>query len=126
MYISLENDPLLFVQGPPVYRYVRKVSRWQEESTSIFPEPEVKAVETKVEVDPLMWQRLRFLTTDFAKYVYKPLCFQLQDGEKICGVVDLLHSESVLIKSAADVITAIEINDIKEIWWGGKKLPIRL
>ncbi|MGB3261735.1 hypothetical protein [Paenisporosarcina sp.] len=102
------------------------MSRWQEESTSIFPEPEVKAIETKVEVDPLMWQRLRFLTTDFAKYVYKPLCFQLQDGEKICGVVDLLHSESVLIKSAADVITAIEINDIKEIWWGGKKLPIRL
>lgn len=142
MYISLENDPLLFVQGPPVYRYVRKVSRWQEESTSIFPDPVVNAteavvetniesnveinVETKTETDSLMWQRLRFLTSDFAKFVYKPLFFQLRDGEKLRGVVDALYPDSVLIRSSSDVITEIEINEIKEIWWGGKVLPIRL
>lgn len=132
MYIPLENDPLLFVQGPPVYRHVRKVSRWQEESTSIFPEPVVKALETKVEVeakvetDPLMWQRLRFLTSDFAKFVYKPLFFQLKDGEKIGGIVDVLYQDSVQIKSAEDEIMAFEINEIKEIWWGGKILPIRV
>lgn len=138
MCIPLENDPLLFVQGPPVYRYVRKVSRWQEESTSIFPEPVVKALETKVEAeveaeveakvetDPLMWQRLRFLTSDFAKFVYKPLFFQLKDGEKIGGIVDVLYQDSVQIKSAEDEIMAFEINEIKEIWWGGKILPIRV
>jgi hypothetical protein len=143
VYVSLENDPLLFVHGPPVYRHVREVTRWQEESTSIFPEPVVKAVihdpepvvkavihdpepvVKTVEVDSLMWNRLNFLMSKFAKQVYKPLCFQLQDGEKVCGVVDALHPESVQIKLAEGEITAIEIQEIQEIWWGGRILPIR-
>lgn len=128
MYVSLENDPLLFVQGPPVYRHVRRVSKWQEESTSIFPEPVVKAVEPdvqKVETNELMWKRLRFLTSDFARHVYRPLCFHLHAGEKVCGAVDELHPESVHIKSLEGVITALEIQEIQEIWWGGKILPTR-
>ena len=136
MYVSLVNDPLLFVQGPPVYRHVRQVSKWQEESTSIYPEPVVKEVEPdvkkiepdvkKVETNVLMWKRLRFLTSDFAKHVYRPLCFHLHAGEKVCGVVDELHPESVHIKSQEGVITALEIQEIEEIWWGGKILPTRI
>lgn len=124
MYVSLENDPLLFVQGPPVYRHIKKVSRWQEESTSIFPEPAVKEVETKP-TDPVMWKRLRFLTTDFAKHVYKPLCFHLHDGEQVFGEVNELYPDSVQIKSPEDLVIALEINEIKEIWWKGKVLPTR-
>jgi hypothetical protein len=132
VYVSLENDPLLFVHGPPVYRHVGKVTSWQEESTSIFPEPVGKAVILDTEpvvktdkIESLMWQRLNFLSSKFAKQVYKPLCFQLQDGEKVCGVVEALHPESVQIKLAEGEITAIEIQEIQEIWWGGKILPIR-
>lgn len=122
MYVSLENDPLLFVHGPPVYRHVPKVSRWQEESTSIFPEPLAKAVE----IDPLMWKRLLFLKTDLAKHVYKPLCFQFKDGEKICGAVDALHLQSVQIRLPEGELVAVEIQDIQEIWWRGKILPVRI
>lgn len=122
MYVSVENDPLLFVQGPPVYRHIPKVKHWQEESTSIFPEPVLKAVEK----DPLMWNRLRFLQTDFAKHVYKPLCFHLQDGEKVYGVVEALNPDSVQIKFADGEITAFELKEIKEIWWRGKILPTRI
>lgn len=122
----MENDPLLFVQGPPVYRHIPKVLYWQEESTSIFPEPVQKVVEKAVEKDPIMWNRLRFLKTDFAKHVYKPLCFHLQDGEKVYGVVEDLHPDSVQIKQTDGEITAFEIQDIQEIWWRGKILPTRL
>lgn len=122
MYFSVVNDPLLFVQGPPVYRHIPKVSSWQEESTSIFPEPIIKAVEK----NPIMWNRLRFLKTDFAKHVYKPLCFHLQDGEKVYGVVEELHPDSVQIKLTDGVITAFEIQEIQEIWWRGKILPTRM
>lgn len=122
----MENDPLLFVQGPPVYRHIPKISYWQEESTSIFPEPVQKAVEKTVEKDPIMWNRLRFLKTDFAKHVYKPLCFHLQDGEKVYGVVEDLHPDSVQIKQTDGEITAFEIQDIQEIWWRGKILPTRM
>ncbi|HSO57342.1 MAG TPA: hypothetical protein VLQ66_03810 [Paenisporosarcina sp.] len=122
----MENDPLLFVQGPPVYRHIPKVSYWQEESTSIFPESVQKAVEKTVEKDPIMWNRLRFLKSDFAKHVYKPLCFHLQDGEKVYGVVEDLHPDSVQIKQTDGEITAFEIQDVQEIWWRGKILPTRL
>ncbi len=122
MNISLENEPLLFVQGPPVYRHVRNVSHWQEESTSIFPEPVAKVVE----IDPLMWKRLRFLTSEFAKHVYKPLCFELQNDEKICGVVDELQPEHVQITSPEGEFTSVDIKEIKEIWWGEKVLPTRI
>lgn len=126
MYVSVENDPLLFVQGPPVYRHIPQVSYWQEESTSIFPEPAIKAVEKAVEKDPIMWNRLRFLKSDFAKHVYKPLCFYLQDGEKVYGVVEDLHPDSVQIKLTNGEITAFEIQEIQEIWWRGKILPTRM
>ena len=132
MYASVENDPLLFVHGPPIYRHVSKVKHWQEESTSIFPEPKGKAinldtepVEKSVEIESLMWKRLNFLMSKFAKKVYKPLCFQLIDGEKVCGVVDALHPESVEIKLAEGNITSFEIQEIQEIWWGERILPIR-
>ncbi|MDX1806410.1 MAG: hypothetical protein R3267_05255 [Paenisporosarcina sp.] len=121
----MENDPLLFVQGPPVYRHIPKVKHWQEESTSIFPEPAIKAVEKAVE-DPIMWNRLRFLKSDFAKHVYKPLCFHLQDGEKVYGVVEDLDPDSVQIKLTNGEITAFEIQEIQEIWWRGKILPTRM
>lgn len=127
----MENDPLLFVQGPPVYRHVRKKSRWQEESTSIFPEPVEKVVkkevvEKVVETNPLMWKRLRFLTTDFAKHVYQPLWFHLKDGQKLCGAVYALQIDSVQIKSPEDEIVTLEIQEIQELWWRGKVLPIRI
>jgi len=122
VYFSLENVPLLFVHGPPVFRHVPKVTRWQEESTSIFPESLAKVVE----IDPLMWKRLLFLKTDLAQHVYKPLYFQLKDGEKICGVVHALHLESVKIRLAEGDLVAVEIQDIQEIWWRGKILPVRI
>ena len=148
MYISLENDPLLFVQGPPVYRHIKKASLWQEESTSIFPEPNMKDFEEddqvpvneqvvkagksekedkadKIETDPVMWKRLRFLSTEFAQYVYKPLRFELQNGEQIFGSVNELYPSSVQIKCPDDEVVAVEIQEIQEIWWGGKILPIR-
>lgn len=142
MYNSLANDPLLFVQGPPVYRHIKKVSDWQEESTSIFPEPILKATTETEEVakneapekvaelledetDSIMWKRLRFLSTDFAKYVYKPLCFHLHNGDQIFGCVDVLYPASVQIKSPGNEVIQVEIKEIQEIWWGGKILPVR-
>jgi len=156
VYVSLENDPLLFVQGPPVYRHIKKVSLWQEESTSIFPEPSTKdfeedkqvpkgqnnvettleveaekmdnagkPAEADIETDPVMWKRLRFLSTEFAQYVYKPLRFQLHSGEQILGSVNELYPSSVEIKGPNDAIVAVEIQEIQEIWWGGKILPVR-
>ena len=130
-----------------MYRHTRKVvSHWQEESTSIFPEPIAKLVEDEVdkadkaedavevaeevetEIDltnTVMWKRLRFLTTDFAKYVYKPLRFELHSGERIPGLVDKLYPSSVQIKSPDNDLVAVEIQEIKEIWWGGRVLPVR-
>ena len=143
MYKSLANDPLLFVQGPPVYRHIKKVSHWQEESTSIFPEPQLKVEEAEVEevskneklqavketpedeTELVMWRRLRFLSTDFAKYVYKPLRFHLHNGDQIFGSVDQLFPSSVQIKSPGNEVIAVEIKEIQEIWWGGKILPVR-
>ncbi|WP_245827532.1 hypothetical protein [Paenisporosarcina indica] len=125
-----------------MYRHIKKVSHWQEESTSIFPDPVIKAVDEVKEVakteqlqtgkepnedvtDSVMWRRLRFLSTDFAKYVYKPLRFHLHNGDQIFGFVDQLFPSSVQIKSPGNEVIAVEIQEIQEIWWGGKILPVR-
>lgn len=131
MLIILRNEPLLFVQGPPIFI---KVVTKHEESTSVFmlsgEESELvgEAVleetpeqMTAIKVaDPSLVRRIMYLGTPFSRQVYRPLQFVL-DGETLTGSIEKIEGESVLIGVGEDAsqLVSVEMASIEEILWRG-------
>lgn len=131
MLIILRNEPLLFVQGPPIFI---KVVTKHEESTSVFmlsgEEPEVvdEAVQeekteqmTSIKVaDPSLVRRIMYLGTPFSRQIYRPLQFVLE-GETLTGSIEKIEGASVLIGVGEDAsqLVSVEMASIEEILWRG-------
>ena len=129
--IILQNEPLLFVQGPPIFI---KVVTKHEESTSVFmlsgEEPEVvdEAVQeekteqmTSIKVaDPSLVRRIMYLGTPFSRQIYRPLQFVLE-GETLTGSIEKIEGASVLIGVGEDAsqLVSVEMASIEEILWRG-------
>jgi hypothetical protein len=129
--INLRNEPLLFVQGPPVFI---KVVTKHEESTSVFmlsgeesevtneaEQEQIPKQMTAVKVaDPSLVRRIMYLGTPFSRQVYRPLQFVL-DGETITGTIEKIEGETVLIGVGEDAsnLVSIEMARIEDILWRG-------
>lgn len=129
--INLRNEPLLFVQGPPVF--IRVVTK-QEESTSVFmlsgEEPEVASEAMQEEspeqmlavkvANPSLVRRITYLGSPFSRQVYRPLEFVLDD-ETIKGTIEKIDGETILIEmSEGDKkFVSVEMGRIEEILWRG-------
>ncbi|WP_203246018.1 hypothetical protein [Sporosarcina beigongshangi] len=130
----LNNEPLLFVQGPPVYI---KVVKRQEESTSVFilsgEEPEMVSADEEVEIEieqeqpaavkvaePSLVRKIMYLGTPFSRQVYRPLQFVLED-ETLTGSIEKIEGETVLIGVGEDAseLVSVEMAKIEEILWRG-------
>ncbi|WP_318615921.1 hypothetical protein [Sporosarcina sp. YIM B06819] len=129
--IILRNEPLLFVQGPPVF--IRVVTK-HEESTSVFvlsgEEPEMASeVELEQEIEqttavkaanPSVIRRITYLGTPFSRQVYRPLQFVLSD-ETLTGTIEKIDGETVFIGIGEDgsELVSVEMANIEEILWRG-------
>lgn len=133
--IILQNEPLLFVQGPPVF--IRVVTK-HEESTSVFvlsgEEQEfVSELEEQVEqqqeqeqapsvnvAESSMMRRIMYLGTPFSRQVYRPLQFVLAD-ETLTGTIEKIEGETVFIGIGGDgtELVSVEMAKIDEILWRG-------
>ncbi|WP_342509010.1 hypothetical protein [Sporosarcina sp. FSL K6-2383] len=128
----LNNEPLLFVQGPPVYI---KVVKRQEESTSVFSlsgeEPEMVSSEVEIEIEqeqptavkvaePSLVKKIMYLGSPFSRQVYRPLQFVLDD-ETLTGSIEKIEGETVLIGIGEDAseLVSVEMAKIEEILWRG-------
>ncbi|MFJ7932899.1 hypothetical protein [Sporosarcina sp. NPDC096371] len=135
--IILRNEPLMFVQGPPVYI---KVVPKQEESTSVFVmsgeekevpsevdqeivnelEPPLEDLKPEKVVDPSLVRRIMYLGTPFSRQVYHPLQFVLDDG-LLTGTIEKIEGETVFIRTGEDgrELVAVEMASIGEVFWRG-------
>ena len=127
MRIIYQNEPLLFVHGPPIYI---RVATTEEESTSVFvlnedefakpSDTEVNEVETVLTVDPSIFKRITELGKPFQRQVYRPLQFILGE-ETLSGEIEKIEGETVLINLVGeeDLLVSVEMNTIEEILWRG-------
>ncbi len=135
----LRNEPLLFVQGPPVFI---KVVVKNEESTSVFVgnedgsgvvseadqvvqrRQEVLEVPEKPQItkvaNPSISRKIHYLGTPFARQVYRPLQFVLGD-ETIKGTIEKIDGETLVIEmtEGEKEVVSIDMATIKEILWRG-------
>ena len=119
------NEPLLFVQGPPVFI---RVAVKDEESTSVFvltgeeleDANETKQMELAEKVEPSsISRRITYLGLPFHRQVYQPLQFILND-ETLTGTIEEVDGDTVLIDQGEDQFIAIDVTQIEEILWRGK------
>ncbi len=127
MRIIYQNEPLLFVHGPPIYI---RVATTDEESTSVFvlnedefakpSDTELNEVETVLTVDPSIFKRITELGKPFQRQVYRPLQFILGE-ETLSGEIEEIDGETVLINLVGeeDLLVSVEMNTIEEILWRG-------
>ena len=127
MRIIYQNEPLLFVHGPPIYI---RVTTTEEESTSVFvltedeftkpSDTDVNEVETVLTVDPSIYKRITELGKPFQRQVYRPLQFILGE-ETLSGEIEKIEGETVLINLVGeeDLLVSVEMNTIEEILWRG-------
>lgn len=117
MQIISYKEPLLFVQGPPIF--IRVIAT-DEESTSVFllNEDEVKSV---VKAKPSILRRITYLEKGFQREVYRPLQFVIGD-ELLKGSIDKVERETVFINldGEGEEIVAVELASIEEILWRGE------
>lgn len=133
------NEPLMFVQGPPVYI---KVTIKDEESTSVFvtneEESQVIAQDGQEEkeqqtiqelqdeqqlskmTDPSIIRRINYLGSPFARQAYRPLQF-VMGKERVKGTIEKIEGETLIIEMAEGEkeFVAIEMGKIEEILWRG-------
>ena len=132
-----KNQPLLFVQGPPVYN---RMMMKREESTSIYSSIEEitvyeeTVIDSKVSVvEPvrdeivptIVSKKLQYLNSAFRLQVYQPLQFVLAE-ETLTGSIVRVEKNTVFIQPTEDGQTSImiEIKDINEILWRGQPFEI--
>jgi len=127
------NEPLLFVNGPPVFI---KITVAVEESTSVFildSEEQIEQgkeeqlteqhndAETLLETNLAIQRKIIYLNNSFRRLVYQPLQFVLA-GETVTGAIEKIEEKTVWIDLTGmhqDII-AVEMGKIEEVLWRGK------
>ena len=124
------NEPMLFVQGPPVFT---RVFVADEESTSVFILNEEEPVEldvlekvenqSDVKAKSSVKRSIIYLEGAFQREIYRPLQFVIGD-EIIKGTIGKVEGETVLIDLHGEDkgIVAVEIATIEEILWRGHSI----
>lgn len=137
MLIIYRNEPLLFVNGPPVYI---KVSVTVEESTSVFmlnsdeqiesvkeeqldlrEQEQVKVLEALPSTNPVIQRKINYLSHSFRRQAYQPLQFVMKE-ETVTGAIGKIEEETVWIELTGEhqEMIAVEMGEIEEVLWRGK------
>lgn len=117
------NDPLLFINGPPVFHFYRaeqveqveqveKIE--QDESTSIYERPYIMSEKTVA-----LLQKLYFLAKPFQRKVYRPLVFHLEDGVQIQGEIEKVDEEYVTFLIGTGEVITYRVDQVAKIFWRG-------
>ena len=131
----LEREPLLFIKSPTYFvtnpQFLDEVDF--EESTSVFVK-ENAIHETKSEeiieasdepINELLVKQLQFLEKPFRQELYQPLVICLKDGRKLPGAASDVQGDSFMLTSKElQTQEIIQIEDVQEILWRGRKLPV--
>lgn len=131
----MEREPLLFIKSPTYYLNIPHCQQETtlEESTSVFEkdsyvnEPRsIRIEEQKDEsINEYLLKQLQFLERPFRQRVYQPLLVCLKDGRKLTGAASDVQSDSLMLTSVElQTQEIIYIEDIQQILWRGKNLPI--
>lgn len=132
---NLEHEPLLFIKSPSYYLNIPEQQQEEdvEESTSVFvldryvnESRSIQTTEKKEEpVDEYLLKQLKFLEKPFRQRVYQPLLVCLKDGRKLAGAASDVQSDSMMLTSVElQTQEIIHIEDVQQILWRGKLLPI--
>lgn len=131
----LEHEPLLFIKSPSYFLTIPQTLQEVEleESTSVFvkenfnhEQKREKIVEANDEpINEYLLKQLQFLKKPFRQKVYQPLLICLKDGRKLPGTASDVQVDSFMLTSLElQTQEIIQIEDVQEILWRGKKLPI--
>ena len=125
MRIIYQNEPLLFVHGPPIFI---RVSTTDEESTSVFvltedEQEELVLAEEAPEIEKnnaAVFNKIINLGRPFQRQIYKPLQFVLEN-EIVKGIITDINEETVWIEitDEEDLTIAVDINTIRDVLWRG-------
>ncbi|MFJ7970525.1 hypothetical protein [Psychrobacillus sp. NPDC096389] len=127
--MSVYNDPLIYIQGPPVFHLPPrekletemeeqvKEEIEQDESTSIYE------LRTSMSDKTLaILEKLRFLSKPFQRKVYRPLVFHLNDGSLLQGEVEKVENEVVTFSVGAGELMKYRVEQIERIIWRGVEM----
>ena len=131
----MEREPLLFINTPTYYLNIPQSQQENimEESTSVFVKDgyvnesrSVQINDQRVEpINDYVLKQLQFLEKPFRQRVYQPLQICLKDGRKLAGSASDVQSDSLMLTSVElQTQEIIHIEDVQQILWRGKKLPI--
>lgn len=131
----MEHEPLLFIKSPSYYLTIPESLQEDdmEESTSVFVKDSyvnetknVRIHEQKDEpINEYLLKQLQFLERPFRQKVYQPLLICLKDGRKLTGTATDVQNDSLMLTSVElQTQEIIHIEDVQQILWRGKKLPI--
>lgn len=142
MLTILKNEPLLFIQAPPVYVRITFTDdediSTKEESTSIYvpqtdgimqdtesetveaPENEQEVLTEAKPIDPSVIRRVMYLASAFPRQIYKPLQFQVS-GELVSGTIEKIEGDSVFVELEDEEKSIVPLNlrEIEDILWRG-------
>lgn len=76
-----------------------------------------------LEVNPVVMNKLRYLSAPFQRQAYTPLQF-IVDGNMIKGAIQKVEDSMVWIESD-DMTTEVEIAKIEDILWRGQPFDTR-
>lgn len=131
----MEHEPLLFIKSPSYYLNIPDSLQEDdmEESTSVFVKDSyvnetrnIETTEKKSElVNEYVLKQLQFLEKPFRQRAYQPLLVCLKDGRKLAGAASDVQSYSLTLTSIElQTQEIIHIEDVQQILWRGKLLPI--
>lgn len=105
--------------------------RDQYDSESSLDEGVPKLVKEQVNeevneaMDEYIIKQLQFLEKPFRQKAYQPLLITLKDGRRLSGTASDMQMDSLLLTSKEfNTQEIIYFEDIEQILWRGKQLPI--
>jgi len=133
----VEKEPRLYIKSPTYFLNISKMLHELEldESTSVYVKDQFEEDEESIEetvpiqieqpVDEYIFKQLQFLEKPFRQKAYQPLLISLKDGRRISGTASDMQIDSLLLTSKEfNTQEIIYFEDIKEILWRGRQLPI--
>lgn len=142
--IIVEREPRLYIKSPTYFLNISKMLheldldestsvyvRDQYDSESSLDEAVPKFVKEQVneevneEMDEYIIKQLQFLEKPFRQKAYQPLLITLKDGRRLSGTASDMQMDSLLLTSKEfNTQEIIYFEDIEQILWRGKQLPI--
>lgn len=136
--IIVKNEPLLFVQGPPVFN---KIIFKLEESTSVFTS--IEDITTYEEVDYSgigfvgvekelhtitnndILEKIIYLNRPFRKQVYAPLKFVMKE-ETLSGTLLKRDGNVIWIQPIGETEASIsvDLHEVEDILWRGESFEL--